>query len=316
MKRMTKRNLWTAAAIGIATGVPLMLSAASLKIEELWTFSPNTVISSSKVNENFVMLDDRIATYEDAITVDGNKNVGLGTLSPATKLHVTGTALFGSGAENAYSPYIRASNGLSVATTPDYSFWYDDQTGIFHPELSNLALTTGGNEVLRIDENHNVGIGTTSPTQRLHVVGNVTADDYLYNSDLRLKADVEPLKNAVEGIACLQGVTYRWSEPSAPQDLQVGLIAQDVERCFPEVVTTDPHGYKSVSYARLVAPLIENAKEQQQVLAAQQQALTAQQRELARLKAEQAATNARLQTELGATNARFARLEALLTARR
>lgn len=183
----------------------------------------------------------------------------------------------------------------------------------------------------------NVGIGTTSPTARLHVagivkvdgslkadggvsvVGDVISDDYLYNSDARLKTDILPLENASEGIACLEGVTYRWSDPMAPQELQVGLIAQDVERCFPEVVTTGPNGYKSVSYARLVAPLIENAKEQQQMsdlqqrllvsqqqkLAAQQQTLAAQAHELARLRSEQAVTNARL-----------ARLEALLNTRR
>ena len=40
----------------------------------------------------------------------------------------------------------------------------------------------------------------------------------------------------------------------------MGLVAQDVERVFPEVVYTDSQGYKSVAYDKLVAPLIEAVK--------------------------------------------------------
>ena len=38
------------------------------------------------------------------------------------------------------------------------------------------------------------------------------------------------------------------------------MIAQDVEKAFPELVIENAQGYKSVSYDKLVAPLIEVAK--------------------------------------------------------
>lgn len=44
---------------------------------------------------------------------------------------------------------------------------------------------------------------------------------------------------------------------------QLGLIAQDVEKILPELVKTDPGGYKSVAYQNMVAVLIEAVKEQQ-----------------------------------------------------
>lgn len=238
--------------------------------------------------------------YRMVFKNDGN--VGIGTTDPVTKLQVAGTTLIGSAGVNAYSPYLRANNSLSSSSTPDYSFWYDDQTGIFHPELSNLAFTVGGNEVVRIDENRNVGIGTTNPAYKLEVkgqihasggisvVGDVTSDDYLYHSDARLKTDILPIERGLERVKCLEGVTYRWEDPSEPQELQMGLIAQQVEDCFPEVVSTDSGGYKSVSYARLVAPLIEAVKTQSE--------------EIAYLKAQQASTAARL-----------ARIEARLNAK-
>lgn len=42
----------------------------------------------------------------------------------------------------------------------------------------------------------------------------------------------------------------------------MGVIAQEVEKVFPEAVVTDEvTGYKSVAYSKLVAPLIEAVKE-------------------------------------------------------
>ncbi len=39
------------------------------------------------------------------------------------------------------------------------------------------------------------------------------------------------------------------------------MIAQEVEKVFPELVQTDTEGYKSVSYGKLVAPIIEAIKD-------------------------------------------------------
>lgn len=39
------------------------------------------------------------------------------------------------------------------------------------------------------------------------------------------------------------------------------VLAQEVEKVFPELVQTDAQGYKSVAYGNLVAPLIEAVKE-------------------------------------------------------
>jgi len=39
------------------------------------------------------------------------------------------------------------------------------------------------------------------------------------------------------------------------------VIAQEVEKTFPEIVNTNNEWYKSVEYGNLVAPLIEAIKE-------------------------------------------------------
>jgi len=42
------------------------------------------------------------------------------------------------------------------------------------------------------------------------------------------------------------------------------LIAQEVEKVFPELVNTDDKGFKAVSYEKLSALLLQGMKEQQQ----------------------------------------------------
>ena len=71
-------------------------------------------------------------------------------------------------------------------------------------------------------------------------------------------------ETATEKIAQLRGVTWEWRE-DAPEDAKeqpaIGVIAQEVEKVFPELVTTDEQGRKKVEYEGLIAPLIESVKE-------------------------------------------------------
>ena len=104
-------------------------------------------------------------------------NVGIGLSAPTDRLEVNGSSVFrgtalfntsGSAGTNS-AAYIRAANGLSSATTPDYTWWYNDQCGLFHPAANVIGFTTNGSERARIDSSGNLLVGTTSATGRLTV---------------------------------------------------------------------------------------------------------------------------------------------------
>lgn len=61
----------------------------------------------------------------------------------------------------------------------------------------------------------------------------------------------------------LRGVSFDWREdaPDGHEGADLGVIAQEVEQVFPELVRTDERGFKRVNYIGLIAPLIEAVKE-------------------------------------------------------
>ena len=133
---------------------------------------------------------------------------------------------------------------------------------------SGLGSGTGINGNIQL-LNGNVGIGTSAPTQKLHVVGNICYTGAIAAcSDIRYKTDISPIRNPLEKIMQMQGVTYDWKIKEYPNmnfsnKLQIGFIAQDVEKIFPEMVFTDNAGYKSIDYSRLTPVLVETIKIQQ-----------------------------------------------------
>ncbi|WII72955.1 tail fiber domain-containing protein [Bdellovibrio sp. 22V] len=81
------------------------------------------------------------------------------------------------------------------------------------------------------------------------------------NSDIRLKEDIHRIPASLAKIEQLNGVTYYWKDRERDPRKQMGLIAQDVQKVFPEAVRKAPNGYLSVAYQNLVSPIIEAIKE-------------------------------------------------------
>jgi len=188
----------------------------------------------------------------ERMRITSTGNVGIGTTSPGAKLEVVDT------------------NGsqLLIGYSTTATNYYDATTHIFR-------ATYGGTERMRITSGGEVLIGTTSDAgdYKLQVNGRVLATDSIYSngdvvayasSDIRLKDNILPIKNALEKVKKIGGYTFDWNNKQTTYEgHDVGVIAQEIEAVLPEVVTTRDNGYKAVKYEKLTALLIESIKEQQ-----------------------------------------------------
>ncbi len=110
-------------------------------------------------------------------------------------------------------------------------------------------------------------------TNNLDVYGNGNAwlrGTLTQASDSRLKKDINPLQNSLQKITQLNGYNYNWKNENADKSLQTGVLAQEVQKLFPNLVKEDKDGLLAVNYSGLIPVLIESIKQQQQMIEQQQ----------------------------------------------
>lgn len=90
--------------------------------------------------------------------------------------------------------------------------------------------------------------------------GTLTATYLTTSSDANKKENIKTIENPLDKVNSLRGVEFDWIDTKTHS---IGLIAQEVEKIIPEVVTTDSEGVKSISYGIMIGLLIESIKEQQ-----------------------------------------------------
>ncbi|MBF0198783.1 MAG: tail fiber domain-containing protein [Planctomycetes bacterium] len=160
--------------------------------------------------------------------------------------------------------------------------------------ISNMTL---GTPAMVIDGSNNyVGISNDAPTVALDVNGDINSstgnyysgvltDFYLalqndgnlvlyYNggpiwsagsstSDIRLKRDIKEMESVLGAIQSLKVIRFKYTTDLIDQSPQIGLIAQQVEEKYPELVYTGADGRKLLHYDKISAILIKGMQEQQ-----------------------------------------------------
>jgi len=199
----------------------------------------------------------------------GGGRVGINTQSPGAKLHVydsgddiiriqaggTWAGMFlDSNVSTKTAAIIFGSNNLLNLSRYGNGFgsWEDN------PVAFDLDAPGG---TLRVSGDGKVGIGTISPSSKLHVNGGCITGSFC--SDARLKRNIRALStgSVLDKVARLQAKEFEWKD-RAEKGTRVGMIAQDVEAVFPELVTTGEGGMeKGLDCTGLNAITIEAIKE-------------------------------------------------------
>lgn len=173
------------------------------------------------------------ATYEVTVNIERNPAWGNGLRFPASRVNVVPTW-----------------NSTAMST-----FWQ--------------PYTTGGH--ITTANSGNVGIGTiipTAPAYKLEVVGEINATvavraaSVVLSSDARLKKNITPVESSLDRLSGIHAYNFHWNDPKKHgKSMQLGVLAQEVEKSFPEAISVGHDGYKSVAYPSLIAPVIDAINE-------------------------------------------------------
>ncbi|MEA3448152.1 MAG: tail fiber domain-containing protein, partial [Bacteroidota bacterium] len=94
------------------------------------------------------------------------------------------------------------------------------------------------------------------------------AQSYSKLSDANLKTNINDIDDALQKTMQLNGISFEWDTEQSPErnlepGTNFGIIAQEIQPIFPEVVKTDANGFLYIDYTSLVPVLVEALKEQQ-----------------------------------------------------
>jgi hypothetical protein len=163
----------------------------------------------------------------------------------STNLSVTGIATIGNVEINA--GIITASSGIIT--------YFGDGSGLVNTPPGNPA-----GSINQVQYNDGVGFAGspnfTFDGNNVNVAGIITAQDFDALSDINYKTNILTIKNALDKVNELRGVSFDWKKSGSPS---YGVIAQELENVLPELV----HGEepKTVNYNGIIGVLIEAVKE-------------------------------------------------------
>ncbi|HNF27617.1 MAG TPA: tail fiber domain-containing protein [Leptospiraceae bacterium] len=286
--------------ISIGLGIVLTLTASAVLAVAVTgtinTFSSGNVVDASQINTNFTSLKTAIEGITSSQWMSSGSNiyynagaVSIGTSIPDAGLDIVtsqGMAYFHSNKNNNSVKNARLGM-LSYSNAPYIPLTWFTSTGSAGTNDSGISIGGGtlagyaastvtiytaandttlqGTERVRVTGTGNVGIGTTSPTALLHVAGTAGNNTGTWSnlSDERLKKNIFDYKGSLEKVLNLRPVSFEWKENKEGKTAgrHIGFIAQEVEKIFPEWVSTMSDGNKWMTPEGMNAVLVQSIRE-------------------------------------------------------
>jgi len=230
----------------------------------------NNTAGSEAIDLSFYTSTSGQSGLAQRMVIKDNGNVGIGETAPIAPLNFTSAvlgnriSLWGNGATH---------YGMGIQAFLMQLYTQDINGNIAFGYGSSGAFT----ETMRIKGNGNVGIGTSSPTAMLSVNGtaNNSTGNWTVFSDERIKTITDDFTDGLTVIKKIQPVKFRYNDnaPFKSDEEQIGIVAQDLEKIAPYMVSQKPYkefnDLREVNNQAYVFLLINAVKEQQVQIEAQ-----------------------------------------------
>jgi len=224
--------------------------------------NPNQMYITTQANTGAVTLHHN-GSGKLATSVDGAIITGKVQSNAVEVLNGTGTSSVLTLSSGSNLGIVTKETGGDVL-----AFFSNSTTG--SPQDVRFSHGSGGESIRVSGSTKRLGIGTSTPAEKLHVVGNIVATGNItaYYSDERLKDLKGTIPNALDRVNSLNGYYYTANDTARSlgvesKGVEVGVSAQEVANVLPEIVTDSAIGkdYKTVQYEKLTPLLIEAVKE-------------------------------------------------------
>lgn len=241
------------------------------------------ILNASGIGEFSVAMGYKTVASGIGSTVFGYNSEATGDYSTALGYFAKskGFLSVAAGANTLASGYCSSAMGYETIASGSYS----TTLGLSTKAKSVYSLAIGRfNDTLTTENG-----STWQATDRIFIIGDGTSDNarsscfYILKngngwmqgtltqaSDARLKTNIIQLTDVLPKLLKLNGYHYYWKDQQNMPGLQAGLMAQEIQREMPELVTTNAEGQLAVNYSGLIPYLLEGLKEQDKKIAAQQ----------------------------------------------
>jgi hypothetical protein len=260
--RITSAGLF---GIGCTPTEKLTIEGAVIRLQGGAGVSPFAIANN---NSTGFRVYDYTASV-DRLVILPSGYMGVGTSTPITKMEVRYNGNNGGGDYAGYN---------ILATTDSTSTVYQATIGAMHQGAGYANLNLGSKDVgglnifwhiskrlaadgHRLEYYYYNGSGFVSKFYFTNSGDFWAAGDVTAYSDISVKENIRPIENVLTRINNSRGVLYDRIDTKTKNN--IGFIAQELEKEFPELISTNTDGTKGVKYQNAVAVLFEAIKEQQ-----------------------------------------------------
>ena len=228
------------------------------------TGNNNVAVGFNSLRDNTIGINNTAIGWQALLAnTTGTQNTAVGQSAGSNITFGSNNIVIGM-ASAASSATVSNENTFGGASTTSNRFWGDMKMAGTNAGTSGTMLVSSGAGVAPTWVNQITGLGVGTPasatTGEIRAINNITA---FFSSDKKFKTNIKPIENALSIVEAVGGKTFDWTDEYIAshggedayfvQKSDFGIIAQDIQRVFPQAVRVRPDGTLAVDYEKLVA---------------------------------------------------------------